>query len=164
VTVVHNGILIQDNEELLGPTSWLKYLPYEAHEDMLPIEFQDHGTPVRYRNIWALPLPELPAPDASYAKAEHPIEMSVRELDRYTGVYNRPNTTAPITITRQNDRLLADFYWRPGALELLPLSGTEFVLKDTDGRIVFDLDDQGMPTGLTFYLGGKEMPAQRAED
>lgn len=164
VTVVHNGILIQDNEELLGPTSWLKYLPYEAHEDMLPIELQDHGTPVRYRNIWALPLPELPAPDASYADADQPIEMSIQELDRYTGVYDRPNTTAPITITRQNDRLFADFYWRPGGLELLPLSDTEFVLKDTDGRIVFDLNDQGMPTGLRFYLGGKEMPAHKTQE
>jgi hypothetical protein len=163
LTLVHNGILIQDNEELLGPTSWLKYLPYKAHDDVLPIELQDHGTPVRYRNMWALPLPELPAPDASYASAYRPIEMSIQQLDRYTGVYDRPNTTAPITITRGNKRLLADFYWRKGGLELLPLSATEFVLKDTDGRVVFDLNDQGVPTGLTFYLGGKEMPAQKAK-
>ncbi len=161
VTVVHNGILIQDNEELLGPTSWLKYLPYKAHDDMLPIGLQDHGTPVRFRNIWALPLPELPAPDASYASAHPPIRMSSQELDRYTGLYDRPNTTAPITITRENNRLFADFYWRQGGLELLPLSRTEFVLKDTDGRIVFDLNDQGAPIGLTFHLGGSEMPAEK---
>ncbi len=163
VSVVHNGILIQDNEKLLGPTSWLKYLPYKAHDDMLPISLQDHGTPVRFRNIWALPLPELPAPDASYAAAHQPIEMSIQELDRYTGVYDRPNTDATITITRERNRLFADFYWRPSGLELQPLSPKEFVLKDTDGRIVFDLNDQGMPTGLTFYLGGSEMPAEKAE-
>ena len=161
VTLVHNGILVQDNEELLGPTSWLKYLPYKAHDDMLPVELQDHGAPVRFRNIWSLPLPELPAPEVSYASAHRPVEMSMKELDRYTGVYDRPNTAAPITVTRDNNRLFADFYWRKGGLELLPVSRTEFVLKDTDGRIAFDLDDQGAPTGLTFYLGGKEMPAQK---
>jgi hypothetical protein len=163
ITLVHNGILIQDNEELLGPTSWLKYLPYKAHDDMLPIGLQDHGTPVRFRNIWALPLQEFPAPDASYATAYRPIEMSTKELDRYTGIYDRPNTTAPITITRENNRLFADFYWRQGGLELLPLSRTEFVLKDTDGRIVFDLNGRSMPTGLTFYLGGDEMRAQKRQ-
>lgn len=161
MSVVHNGILIQDNEELLGPTSWLKYLPYKAHDDMLPIEMQDHGAPVRFRNIWALPLPELPAPDASYAGAYKLIEMSAKDLDRYTGLYDRPNSAAPITITREGNRLFADFYWRPGGLELLPLSSTEFVLKDTDGRIVFSLNDRGMPTGLTFHLGGDAMPAEK---
>ena len=28
ITVFHNGILVQDNEEPFGPTSWLKWLPY----------------------------------------------------------------------------------------------------------------------------------------
>lgn len=161
MSVVHNGVLIQNNEELLGPTSWLKYLPYKAHADALPIELQDHGAPVRFRNIWALPLPELPPPDAAYATAHRIIEVSAKELDRYTGLYDRPNSTAPITITREGDRLFADFYWRPEPLELLPISRTEFVLKDTDGRIVFNVNDRGVPTGLTFHLGGDAMPAEK---
>lgn len=52
LTVVHNGILVQDNEELTGPTAHKARPPYKAHADRLPISLQDHGHPVRYRNIW----------------------------------------------------------------------------------------------------------------
>ena len=52
MTVIHNGILVQDNVVLLGPTSNQKRDPYEAHPDRLPIQLQDHGDPVRFRNIW----------------------------------------------------------------------------------------------------------------
>jgi hypothetical protein len=52
MTVFHNGILVHDNAELMGPTSHKVRLPYSAHADRLPISLQDHGNPVRYRNIW----------------------------------------------------------------------------------------------------------------
>ena len=62
VTLIHNGILIQNNEELWGRTNWLETQPYEAGADLGPIELQDHGHPVRFRNIWLRQLPERPAP------------------------------------------------------------------------------------------------------
>jgi hypothetical protein len=52
MTVFHNGILIQDNVELMGPTAHKKRDPYKAHADKLPLSLQDHGNPVRYRNVW----------------------------------------------------------------------------------------------------------------
>ena len=52
VTVFHNGVLIQDNVELAGPTVFRGHPEYEAHADRLPISLQDHGNPVSYRNIW----------------------------------------------------------------------------------------------------------------
>jgi hypothetical protein len=52
MTVFHNGILVQDNVELCGPTAWKKRPPYKAHPDELAIALQDHGNPVRFRNIW----------------------------------------------------------------------------------------------------------------
>lgn len=52
VTVFHNGILVQDNRELLGPTSHKQRSPYSMHADELPFGLQDHGNPVRFRNIW----------------------------------------------------------------------------------------------------------------
>jgi hypothetical protein len=56
LTVFHNGVLVQDDVKLLGPTSHMTREPYVAHADRLPIALQDHGHPVRYRNIWARDL------------------------------------------------------------------------------------------------------------
>ncbi|HEY3129472.1 MAG TPA: DUF1080 domain-containing protein [Acidobacteriota bacterium] len=58
VTVLHNGILVQDNVQLMGPTAHMQRPPYVAHPDKLPLSLQDHGDPVRYRNIWIRELAE----------------------------------------------------------------------------------------------------------
>jgi 3-keto-disaccharide hydrolase len=52
MTVLHNGVLVQDNVVLTGPTGHRERPPYAAHPDRLPLMLQDHGNPVRYRNIW----------------------------------------------------------------------------------------------------------------
>jgi len=52
VTLLHNGVLVQDNVILTGPTGHRSRPPYRAHEDKLPILLQDHNEPTRYRNIW----------------------------------------------------------------------------------------------------------------
>ncbi len=52
VTVLHNGVLVQDNVELSGPTAHGERPPYKAHPEKLPLALQDHGDPVRFRNIW----------------------------------------------------------------------------------------------------------------
>ncbi len=51
-TVFHNNILVHDNVELTGPTAHKARPPYKAHADRLPISLQDHGNPIRFRNIW----------------------------------------------------------------------------------------------------------------
>ena len=51
VTVLQNGILIQDHVEILGPTA-NPNPKYEPHPLKQPLALQDHGNPVRYRNIW----------------------------------------------------------------------------------------------------------------
>ena len=58
LTVLHNGVLVQDNVVLTGPTSHKKRPPYKAHADKLPLMLQDHNEPTRYRNIWVRELPE----------------------------------------------------------------------------------------------------------
>jgi hypothetical protein len=59
MTVIYNGVLVQDNVELLGPTVHKVRVPYKAHPDKLPLSLQDHGNPVRYRNIWIRELKEV---------------------------------------------------------------------------------------------------------
>jgi hypothetical protein len=56
LTVLHNGVLIQNNVEVYGET-WHDRAPqYIAHAPKGPLKLQDHGNPVRYRNIWVRPL------------------------------------------------------------------------------------------------------------
>ncbi|MDX2431932.1 MAG: DUF1080 domain-containing protein [Bacteroides sp.] len=52
ITVLHNGVLIQNNVALKGPTEYIGKPVYKAHDDKLPLSLQDHGNPVSYRNIW----------------------------------------------------------------------------------------------------------------
>jgi hypothetical protein len=56
VTVFHNGVLVQDAQELMGATRHQQLATYEPHPPEAPLELQDHGNPVRYRNIWIRPL------------------------------------------------------------------------------------------------------------
>ncbi len=51
-TVFQNGVLVQDNVVLTGPTAHMERPPYTAHPDKLPLSLQDHGNKVRYRNVW----------------------------------------------------------------------------------------------------------------
>lgn len=55
-TVFHNGILVQNHTELSGPTGHKSRPPYEVHEAKGNISLQDHGEPVRFRNVWVRPL------------------------------------------------------------------------------------------------------------
>jgi hypothetical protein len=50
VTVYHNGIKIHDQVELRSPANVPEAPTGKLH-------FQDHGNPVRYRNIWVVPVP-----------------------------------------------------------------------------------------------------------
>lgn len=56
ITAFHNGILVQNNFELRGPTVYTGIPNYTAHEEKLPIHLQDHGDLVNFRNIWVREL------------------------------------------------------------------------------------------------------------
>lgn len=56
VTVLINGVLVQNNVILKGPTEYIGIPNYKAHAEELPIKLQDHGNPVRFRNIWVRKL------------------------------------------------------------------------------------------------------------
>jgi len=58
ITVLHNGVLVQDHWVLEGTTVHEERAEYSAHEDKLPLMLQSHHNPVRYRNIWLRELPE----------------------------------------------------------------------------------------------------------
>jgi Domain of Unknown Function (DUF1080). len=54
LTVLHNGLVIQEGTEPFGPTTYRGYHDYEPHGPA-PLRLQDHEFPVRFRNIWYRP-------------------------------------------------------------------------------------------------------------
>ena len=52
VTVLHNGVVVHNATAFWGPTRHKSVLPYTPDMARGPIALQDHGNPVRYRNIW----------------------------------------------------------------------------------------------------------------
>jgi hypothetical protein len=52
MTVLHNGVLVQDHMTLIGPTAHQQRPRYSAHPDRLPLSLQDHAHKARYRNVW----------------------------------------------------------------------------------------------------------------
>jgi len=53
VTVKHNGVTIHDNIELPGERNTTA-APVKAGPEPGPLYLQDHGNPVRFRNIWVV--------------------------------------------------------------------------------------------------------------
>src|SRR5207237_1240302 len=56
VTVFENGVLVQDHARIEGETGHMRRAKPGPFPDMGPLKLQDHGNPVRYRNIWYRPL------------------------------------------------------------------------------------------------------------
>ena len=57
VTVLFNGVLVQDHWEMEGLTTHCKRRPLAPHATKGPLALQDHGCTVHFRNIWLRPLP-----------------------------------------------------------------------------------------------------------
>jgi prepilin-type processing-associated H-X9-DG protein len=57
VTVFVNGVLAQDQTRLEGPTGHMKRAEPGPFPEKGPLRLQDHGNPVRFRNIWYRELP-----------------------------------------------------------------------------------------------------------
>jgi hypothetical protein len=144
-TVFQNGVLIQNNVELTGPTSWLERAPYKAHPEKQPISLQDHGNPVRFRNVW---VRELGKP----GKKEFTLADSW--LDSLTGKYDR------FEITRDGSQLAASM----GGVKFLMFaeSPTKFFAKTTDVQIEFGTGPDGKVDRLTWSVGEGANLAKRS--
>ena len=75
VSVFHNGLCVQNNQEINGPTDIEGDRPLDKPG---PIYLQDHGHPVQYRNIWVTPLPEEAPTSTNPMRYEHYLLDAVR--------------------------------------------------------------------------------------
>ncbi|BFT32366.1 DUF1080 domain-containing protein [Alteromonas sp. D210916BOD_24] len=55
VTVLHNGVVVQNHTEIQGTTEWIGAPKYTSH-GCAPLQLQDHGNLVSFRNIWVREL------------------------------------------------------------------------------------------------------------
>jgi hypothetical protein len=140
-TILHNGVLIQNNVELTGPTSWLERAPYDPHPEKLPIALQDHGNPVRYRNLWVRELGH---------KSKKEFTWSHSFLDAYVGTYERgPNDL--VEIKRDGDQLVLDML--TAHFVHFAESPTRFFAKTTDLQCEFKNDNDGKFADLSVGEG-----------
>jgi hypothetical protein len=136
LTVFHNGLLIQNHAELTGPTSWLERAPYSAHPEKQPISLQDHGNPVRYRNVWVRELGRA-------GKKE--FTLATKLLDSYAGTYGN------IEVARDGRQLVAKVSGR--TFLLFAESPGRFFAKTTDVQLEFKPDAEGKVNELIWSVG-----------
>ena len=144
MTILHNGVLIQHNVELTGPTGWLERAPYQPHPEKQPLCLQDHGNPVRFRNIWVRELGKAGKKEFTWSPAL---------LDRYAGRYDNWE------IVREGDHLLARL--SGASFVLFAESPTKFFAKTTDVQIEFPGGDQAPPERLIWSVGEGANEAKR---
>lgn len=56
VTIIHNGVLTQHRQAYLGSTGHKSVAKYRKHPAKMSFKLQDHGNPMRYRNVWVREL------------------------------------------------------------------------------------------------------------
>lgn len=145
ITILFNGVVIQDNVEIPGPTGYMSEKYYKPHADKLPLTLQDHGNPVRYRNIWIRSLPKGPQEWAP--PLPKGVQLSDKSIEQYAGSYGKGT---PVIIEHQNGKLMARIASLP-FFELMALSENEFIGKRVDSRFTMDRDSIGKIKGLTWY-------------
>lgn len=143
-TVFHNGVLIQHNAELTGPTDWIDRAPYAPHAEKQPLALQDHRNPVRFRNIWVRELGPAGKPEFTFAD---------RLLDSYTGTFGS------LEIAREGHQLTAKVGGKK--LWLFAESPTRFFAKTTDVQIEFKPDADGKVNELVWSVGEGANVAKR---
>jgi hypothetical protein len=151
ITIFHNGVLMHHDREYKGPTGWFSDPQYRFHPDKLPLSLQDHGNPVRFRNIW---IRDLSCPNKDFGKEVTPANEI---LDNYAGKYEQN-----IEIKRVHNYLVAVMHGDREFI-LTASSDTEFFNKEYDIYVTFKPDKDGKVKSLDLTRAGGTGTIKRAE-
>ncbi len=177
-TVVHNGVLVQNNEILQGPTAPTPPYGYVAHADALPFSIQDHGQAVRFRNIWVRRLNERPEPKAGYVP--NAIALTPAQLQGIAGSYyiqrapgaagapaggapNAGSQSPTYTVTVRGNELyvaLGGGSARPA--RAIPTAINRLWMTGRAAELVLTRDANGLVTSIS-EAGSSVAPAQRRD-
>lgn len=150
MTVLHNGVLVQDAARLWGPTNWLRYGAYAKHPDALPLMLQDHAHPVRFRNIWIRPLPDLPTDEEGLAVSRPAVRIPAALLARYAGNYGGMAGKPGLTLEQQRGGLVLRVL--DTTFALVAETTTRFVLTETAGVLDISGGASGRPLRARFSM------------
>lgn len=159
ISVIQNGVLVQDNVEPWGPTSWMQHKPYKSHPEKLPIGLQDHGNPVRYRNIWLRELRESNAVEPPPVDEGPFVHLSDEQLEPYVGRYG--SFLGEFGTMQLVDNVLQMHMDTGQVIDLVPRSETEFRMRWTAGSVTFNVEEDGTVKGFTMELAGRKYPINR---
>ncbi len=136
ITVLHNGVLIQNHSKIVGPTNWIQFDEDRQHGQTTgPIKLQDHGNPVRFRNMWVREIVDLQEKTEKYASDVKNIQLSADSMQKFVGEYDG------FSIRQAEDKWYVRYLGRQ--LEMMPVTETGFEFRFSAGRIEFELDENG---------------------
>jgi hypothetical protein len=164
-TVVINGVLVQNNEILAGPTAPIPPVGYTKHADELPLTIQDHGQPIRFRNIWVRRIRERPEPPAGYVPTAVALAPALLKgtagafwRERPAGAQPAANPAAqnrppsPVyTITVKGNEIWVStggFGESVPAVRAIPTAPDRLWLTGRAGELVLTRDAKGVVTGV----------------
>ena len=141
ITVLHNGVVVHHATEAFGPTSWVLHYNYNSKQIEGSIGLQDHGNPVRYRNIWIRKL------SADNSKGTYPQSRAFTEdeIKKFVGKYKGGQEVNLIDGKMYLKTLGRD-------MEMVAYSDGTFGLLKTAGPISFTTDNEGNVTALKMQL------------
>jgi hypothetical protein len=166
VTAVVNGVLVQNNEVITGPTAPIPPSGYVKHDDELPLTIQDHGQPIRFRNVWVRRIEPRPEPPAGYVP--NAVALSAAMLKGTAGEFyrerpanaqaaanaaaqNRPQSPAYTITVKGNEIWVATggFGGSSPAVRAIPTAPDRLWLMSRATELVLTRDATGVVTGVS---------------
>ncbi len=134
ITVLFNGVLVQDNWKFDGPTGFRRRASYGRNNGgatpRKPLSFQDHGNPVKFRNVW---IREITRPEENvthgtyFAKPEEVLKLRAKIAAEVDAKFDAAWGNAKLGRKLLEAWRVASYEGTPARLERVKKLESEFV-------------------------------------